>query len=310
MTALVVPDDAAGERADVALARLAAIPRSEARAALQAGDVTLAGRRVRPSARVEAGAVFEGDVPEAEAAAPQPEDLPLEIRYRDPRVLVVSKRAGMVTHPGGGHASGTLVNALLGLGVPLGGADPARPGIVHRLDKETSGLLLVARDDDAHAKLTEALKARAVTRRYIALVRGAIKEDAGTIDAPIGRDPRHRRRMAVLPGGRAAVTHYEVVDRAEAMTLLNVTLETGRTHQIRVHLSHLKHPVMGDPVYGGRSERSRALGLTRPFLHAAGLVFPHPDDGRLVAVSDDLPPDLEAVLRAGGIGWRGGSPQV
>lgn len=301
MTGLEVPEDAAGERADVLLARLAGVPRSAARVALSAGEVTLGGRSVRPSFRVQPGEIFEGEVRSAAAEPLRAEDVPLRLRYRDDRVLVVSKPAGMVTHPGSGHASGTLVNALLGLGVPLGGGDPSRPGIVHRLDKDTSGLVLVARDDDAHAALTAALKERRVTRRYLALVRGTIAEDSGTVEAPIGRDPHHRRRMAVVPGGRAAVTHYEVVARSKRTTLLRVTLETGRTHQIRVHLSHLRHPVMGDPTYGGRSDLARELGLTRPFLHATELAFPHPDDGRRIEVEDDLPGELTAVLGESGI---------
>lgn len=310
MTTFEVPENAAGERADAILARLASVPRARANAALRAGEVTLGGRVARPSSRVAAGDVFRGRIHPAPAEDPRAEDVPLQIRYQDDRVLVVSKPAGMVTHPATGHASGTLVNALLGLGVPLGGADPGRPGIVHRLDKDTSGLLLVARDDDAHAALTAALKDRRVTRRYLALVRGAVAEDAGTVEAPVGRDPHHRRRMAVLAGGRPAVTHYEVAARSARTSLLSVTLETGRTHQIRVHLAHLKHPVVGDATYGGRSDLSRELGLDRPFLHAVELAFPHPGDGHRVRVAEDLPPDLASVLAVLGIEGPEGSPQV
>jgi 23S rRNA pseudouridine1911/1915/1917 synthase len=186
------------------------------------------------------------------------------------------------------------------MGGDLSGAGTERPGIVHRLDKDTSGLLLVARDDAAHAALATALKDRSIGRTYLALVRGAVAEDKGTVDAPIGRHPVNRRRMAVAPGGRSAVTHYEVLGRSESfpVSLLEVTLETGRTHQIRVHLAHLRHPVVGDRTYGGGAELADRLGLSRPFLHACRLRFPHPEDGRQVTVEDPLPRDLARVLKA------------
>ena len=290
-----------GARVDVVLAARGGVGRSLAQRAITSGAVTVGGRTVRPSYRLEASDLVAGEVVEDAKVIPEAEDIPLEIRYSDDRVLVVSKPPGLVTHPAAGHASGTLVNALLGLGEPLSGGDTSRPGIVHRLDKDTSGLLLVAKDDEAHAVLVEHLRARRIERRYLALVRGRPPSPSGTIDAPIGRHPSDRRRMAVVPGGRASVTHYETIGSNDTETLLEVSLETGRTHQIRVHLARLGHPVMGDRTYGGRSERSVALGCRRPFLHACALAFPHPHDGRRIEVEDPLPADLGAVLSAAGI---------
>jgi 23S rRNA pseudouridine1911/1915/1917 synthase len=290
-----------GERVDAFIARGTDLPRARVQAALRAGELTVNGRAVRPSYRLEAGDEIAGDVSTPERSAPQAEDIFVAVRYEDDRVLVVSKPAGMVTHPGHGNPSGTLVNALLARGHSLSQLDPERPGIVHRLDKDTSGLLLVAKDDDAQGSLADAMQQRRIDRRYAALVRGSLGSVTGTIDAPVGRHPVRRQKMAVVPGGRSAVTHYEVLDSNDTEALLELKLETGRTHQIRVHLSHLGHPVLGDPTYGGKSDRSKALGLTRPFLHAWRLAFPHPEDGRLIEVEDPLPPDLEQVLAATGL---------
>jgi len=290
-----------GERVDVVLARRAAVARRLAQAALAAGEVRVGGQTVRPSRRLEPDDVVEGRLEDSRGAPPSPEDIPLDIRYSDERVLVVSKPPGLVTHPAGGHAGGTLVNALLGLGGPLAGLGSARPGIVHRLDKDTSGLLLVARDDAAHEHLTGALGARRIERRYLALVRGVMPARSGTVDAPIGRSPRRRTLMAVVPDGRSAITHYRVLEAAPELALVELTLETGRTHQIRVHLEHLGHPVMGDGTYGGGGDQAKRLGLERPFLHAWRLAFPHPDDFRRIEVADDLPQDLAAVLDRAGL---------
>ena len=290
-----------GERVDVVLARRAEVTRTLAQRALKAGDVLVRGAEVRPSHRLEKGDVVEGTVPEATIAPPTAEDIPLDVRYSDERVMVVSKPAGLVTHPAQGHDRGTLVNALLGLGGPLAGAGSTRPGIVHRLDKDTSGLLLVAKDDDAQAFLVEALRRREVERAYLALVRSPMPAPTGTVDAPIGRHPSKRWIMAVEPGGRPSITHYRVLADTDEVSFLEVTLETGRTHQIRVHLAHLARPVLGDGPYGGRSELSARLGLHRPFLHAARLAFPHPDDRRRVEVIDDLAADLKEVLERAGI---------
>ena len=293
--------DDAGARIDVALARTAGITRVLAQKALRSGSVTVDGSPVRASHRLEGGEVVAGEVPDPEFGPPAPEDIPLDTRYSDERLLVVSKPAGLVTHPARGHEAGTLVNALLGLGGSLSGKGSARPGIVHRLDKDTSGLLLVARDDDAHRFLVEALQERRIERFYLALVRGALPSPRGTVEAPVGRNPANRRAMAVVAEGRPAVTHYREVASTGDATLLEIKLETGRTHQIRVHLSHIGHPVLGDRPYGGVSDLSRRIGLHRPFLHAWKLAFPHPDDGRRIDVVDPLPEELAAALDAAGL---------
>lgn len=297
----VIGDDETGQRIDVVLARHAECTRVLAQRGLHSGSVRVNGEVVRPSHRVEAGEIVEGELPDDALPEPIGEDIPIEIRYEDDRLLAVSKPPGLVTHPARGHEGGTLVNALLGRGATLSGRGSTRPGIVHRLDKDTSGLLLVAKDDAAAAALVDALRARRVTRRYLALVRGIPSAPTGTIDAPLARHPWRRRLMAVVPGGRGAVTHYRILGTGDKVALLEVTLETGRTHQIRVHLSHLGHPVLGDGTYGGGGDAARALGLTRPFLHAAFLAFPHPDDDRVVEVSDPLPADLRSALAATGI---------
>ena len=280
------------------LARRAGVSRSVAADAVAAGDVKAAGRAVRPGHRLAAGETVEGTVIPPRKERPRAEDIALDVRYSDDRVIVVSKPAGLVSHPAGGHESGTLVNALLGLGLSLSGEGSSRPGIVHRLDKDTSGLILIARDDDAHAALSAALKARRVERTYLALVRGRPPAASGTIEAPIARHPKRRTAMAVVPEGRAATSHYKVLERTQSVSLLEVKLETGRTHQIRVHLSFIGHPVLGDGTYGGVSELSRSLGLSRPFLHAWRLSFPHPGSGATVEVGDELPDDLRSALDA------------
>ncbi|MDQ3646697.1 MAG: RluA family pseudouridine synthase [Actinomycetota bacterium] len=297
----VVEAAEAGERADVVVTRRAGVPRSSAQAALRSGEVTVNAATVRPSHRLAAGDIVVGDVAEPITGGPQGEDIEVDVRYEDERVLVVSKPAGLVTHPSGGHPDGTLVNALIGRGGSLAAAGSQRPGLVHRLDRDTSGLLLVAKDDEALAFLTDALARRAVGRRYLALVRGAMSSGSGTIEAPVGRHPARPRLMAVVGGGRPAVTHFSTLAQTASVALLDVTLETGRTHQIRVHLSHVGHPIVGDRTYGGGGELASALGLARPFLHAAGLTFPHPGGTGPVEVHDPLPPDLIAAMAAAGI---------
>jgi 23S rRNA pseudouridine1911/1915/1917 synthase len=221
--------------------------------------------------------------------------------YQDSDVLIVNKPAGLVTHPSPGHAGGTLVNALLALdqadGAGLGTiAGVQRPGIVHRLDRDTSGLLMVARNDAAQASLQAQLKARRVHKRYLALVHGAVAAQVGRIEAPIGRDPRHRTRMAVVHGGREAITGYRVRERFGAWTLLELELVTGRTHQIRVHLASIGHPVAGDPVYATGAARRGPDGLDRLFLHAWRLELVSPSRGDLIRAEASLPVDLETVL--------------
>ena len=218
---------------------------------------------------------------------------------------MVAKPAGLVVHPAPGHPAGTLVNALLGRAGSLsaaGGAD--RPGIVHRLDRDTSGLLVVAKDDATHLALVRELAAHRIERGYLALAQGHLAAEAGTVDAPIGRHPRDRKRMAVVAGGRRAVTHWRVRERLPAADLVEVSLETGRTHQIRVHLAHLRHPVVGDLTYRADPRLAARLGLDRPFLHAWRLALDHPADGRRIELVEPLPDDLEAALerlRAGAV---------
>jgi 23S rRNA pseudouridine1911/1915/1917 synthase len=210
--------------------------------------------------------------------------------FEDEHVVVVDKPAGLVVHPGAGSGAGTMVHGLLASHPDIAGVggDEVRPGIVHRLDAGTSGLLVVARTEAAHADLVAQLAARSVERRYRALVHGTVAAPAGLVDGPLGRDPRDPTRFAVVVGGKEARTRYEVLERRAATTLLACRLETGRTHQIRVHLAAIGHPVVGDPVYGGRHE----LGLTRPYLHAFRLGFNHPATGERVAFESPLPPDL------------------
>lgn len=289
----VIGEDETGERIDVVVARHAGSTRVLAQRGLRSGTVRVGGEVVRPSHRVEAGEIVDGELPEDGLPEPVGEDIPIEIRYEDDRLLAVSKPPGLVTHPARGHEGGTLVNALLGRGATLSGRGSTRPGIVHRLDKDTSGLLLVAKDDAAAAALVDALRARRVTRRYLALVRGIPSAPTGTIDAPLARHPWRRRLMAVVPGGRGAVTHYRILGTGDKVALLEVTLETGRTHQIRVHLAAIGHPVVGDARYGGSRP---VLALERPFLHAFHLAFDHPGTGQRVTFDSPLASDLAAFL--------------
>ena len=294
-------EEEVGERLDVILAARGAVTRTLAQRAIKNGLVTLNGDRARPSHRLEPADVVEGELPETIVTAPEAEDIPVDVRYSDDHLLVISKPAGLVTHPARGHETGTLVNALLSLGGTLSQENSIRPGIVHRLDKDTSGLLLIAKDDTTQEALVEAIRRREVERRYLALVRGVPPAATGTIEAPVGRHPTKRRLMAVVAGGKPSVTHYSLLDSADERALLDVTLGTGRTHQIRVHLAHLGHPVLGDRVYGGYSERTKALGLERPFLHAWRLAFTHPTTGDPIQVEDPLPADLRRSLEAAGL---------
>ena len=270
------------------------------------------GRPARASLRLHQGDSVAVDLPELPPPSTiEAESLPLAVVFEDDHLLVIDTPAGLVVHPGAGVRSGTLVNALLHR-VPsirsVGGAD--RPGIVHRLDKDTSGLLVVARSQRVHRDLVEMLRRREVKRVYLALVWGDPKRDSGEISAPLGRDPRQRQRMAVVTrGGRPAITHWRVLERFGPATLLQVRLETGRTHQIRVHLAHVRNPVVGDPTYGGRpkkqlslDDRQRSLAvdllrcLPRQALHAAELAFTHPVTGEELTFTSPLPGDFESAL--------------
>ena len=294
-------EEEVGERLDVVLAARGEVTRTLAQRAIKNGLVTLNGGQARPSHRLELSDLVEGELPETIVAAPAAEDIPVDVRYSDDHLLVISKPAGLVTHPARGHETGTLVNALLALGGTLSQQNSIRPGIVHRLDKDTSGLLLIAKDDATQEALVEAIRRREVERRYLALVRGVPPAATGTIEAPVGRHPTKRRLMAVVAGGKPSVTHYSLLQAAEERALLDVTLGTGRTHQIRVHLAHLGHPVLGDRVYGGYSERTKALGLDRPFLHAWRLAFTHPTTNEPIQIEDPLPPDLQRPLEIAGL---------
>ncbi|HET7489113.1 MAG TPA: RluA family pseudouridine synthase [Acidimicrobiales bacterium] len=296
----LVPAALAGERVDRVVALLTGLPRSDVAALVDAGGVRIGGRAVGArSRRVAAGDDLEVDVPAArEQAGPAAEAaVEVAVAYADDDVVVVDKAAGVVVHPGAGHAAGTLVAGLLARFPDLAGVgQPDRPGIVHRLDKGTSGLLVVARTAEAYRSLTAQLKARTVGRRYLTLVWGTVEAPAGVVDAPVGRAETDPTRMAVTARGRQARTRYEVVERfglPAPATLLRCQLETGRTHQIRVHLAAIGHPLLGDGRYGG--DRSARLA-PRPFLHAAHLAFDHPRSGERLAFDSPLPDDLAAVL--------------
>jgi 23S rRNA pseudouridine1911/1915/1917 synthase len=294
---LVVPEALAGERVDRAVALLTGWTRSEVQGLVQAGAVLVGGAVVAKSRRLEAGEVIELAGAPAEVGLPEADaSIEVVVRHEDPNLAVVVKPAGLVVHPGAGHAAGTLVNALLARYPEIAAVgDPTRPGIVHRLDRDTSGLMVVARTPRAYEGLVAMLAAHDVERRYEALAWGHFDARRGVIDAPIGRSVRHPTRMSVREGGRDARTNYEVRTefRDPEVSVVDCRLETGRTHQIRVHLQAVGHPVVGDPVYGGAR---RALPLDRPFLHAGGLAFVHPVTGRQVAVAEPLPPELAAVL--------------
>ena len=293
MTRLHVPDTAAGERLDRFLAALPEIgSRAVAERLLGASGVLVDGRARLKSYKLEGGEELEFEPPPAPTSALEPQAMDLEIPYEDEHLLVVDKPAGLVVHPAPGHSSGTLVHGLLAHDVE-GGDEPERPGIVHRLDRDTSGLLVVARSPEAHRRLQEMVKAREVTREYLALVVGRPRSQRGTIEAPIGRDRHDGQRHSLdteMP--RDAVTHFEVEELLPRHALLRVTLETGRTHQIRVHLAAIDLLVAGDPVYGRPGE----VGLERQFLHAARLAFTHPITGATVDLSSPLPADLAAAL--------------
>ena len=306
---LVVDEAGAGRRLDAWLAgAVAELSRARIQALIEEGHVTVGARRARPSVRLRAGQQIVLEVPPPVRAEPEPEDIPLTVIYQDEDLLVIDRPAGLVVHPGPGTPRGTLVNALLGQVRDLSGVGGVlRPGIVHRLDKGTSGLLLVAKNDTAHRDLALQFAGRTVEKEYLALVLGVPRTREGKVDAPIGRDPRDRKRMSVVATrGREARSTWRLLEAFDGAALLRVRIHTGRTHQIRVHLASLGHPVAGDATYGGtrtpssRSAAARAalLGLTRPALHAAHLVFRHPRSGERLAFESPLPPDLDLTLAA------------
>lgn len=294
---ITVTDDA-GARLDLIVARHGSLSRTQAATLIATGHVQVNGAREKASYRAEAGDTVQVVVPPPPGREIVPEQIPLEIVYEDEHLLVVDKAAGMVVHPAPGNWSGTLVNALMGRGEPLaegGGED--RAGLVHRLDKDTSGLLVVAKTDASHRILSTALAARQVTRRYVAVCWGHLAGDTLTVDKPIARDPRDRTRMAIVPTGKAARTDFVRLARFDSVDLLRAHLHSGRTHQIRIHLSSVGHPVIGDDTYGGGGGRKlAALPPRRHFLHAAWLRFKHPVSGQVIDLRSPLPDDLRRSL--------------
>ncbi|HXJ11558.1 MAG TPA: RluA family pseudouridine synthase [Candidatus Limnocylindrales bacterium] len=303
----VVPPEEAGLRLDrFVSSHSAELSRTRVQELIAAGLVLLNGKLAKDSHKVRAADVVEVTPTPRPAMKAEAEQIPLDILYEDEDLIAVNKAAGMTVHAGAGNSRGTLVNALLGRGQTLSqGGDPLRPGIVHRIDKETSGILLVAKNDFAHAKLAESFRERTIQKTYIALVQGLLAEERGRIELPIARDPVRRNRMtakraASLPNARAARTDWRVLARIDAATLVEVQLHTGRTHQIRVHFSALRHPVVGDTLYGAsgqlRVRDSSLPALGRNFLHAARLVFQQPRTSRTIQLTAPLPAELHTYL--------------
>ena len=297
------PEDA-GSRLDAFLAlNLEGKTRSAVQKLMDQGKVLVNGKTGRKNDKVKPGDSIQVEIPEPEPLELLPQDIPLDIVYEDEHLLVVNKPKGMVVHPAPGNPDGTLVNALLyHCGESLSGINGViRPGIVHRIDKDTSGLLMVAKNDLAHQSLAAQIAAHTFTRMYNTVVYGNLKTDEGTISAPIARHPTDRKKMAVVPGGREAVTHYQALERLPGFTLVECRLETGRTHQIRVHMAHIGHPVAGDPVYG---PKKCITSLNGQCLHARLLGFVHPATGEYMEFDSGLPPYftdfLEKLRRKGG----------
>lgn len=287
--------DRPGERADQLLARvLDGLTRSAAQKLLDDGRVTANGKALKKNARPDEGTVLTVDIPDPEPVDIVPQNIPLDVVYEDEDVVVVNKPVGLVVHPAPGHPDGTLVNALLWhCGDSLSGINgEKRPGIVHRIDRDTSGLIIAAKNDAAHLALAAQLEDHSLARVYECIVQGKLREDEGTIDAPIARHPVERKKMAVMQGGKRAVTHYSVLGRYDGYTYTQCRLETGRTHQIRVHMAHIGHPLLGDTVYGGRAVKL----LAGQCLHARKLTFIHPRTGEPMTVECPLPDWFTAVL--------------
>lgn len=294
---MVLKAELPGERLDAFLARTGEdLSRSAAQKLIEEGQVLLNGKPGKKNDRLNEGDRVEYTIPEPKRVDIAPTQMPLEIVYEDEDVLVINKPKGLVVHPAAGHSDDTLVNGLLyAMGDSLSGINgELRPGIVHRIDKDTSGLLAVAKNDYAHTMLASQLKDHTMARTYEAIVCGNLKEDSGTIDAPIGRHPSDRKKMCVTQrNSRDAVTHWEVIRRYRGYTHIRCKLETGRTHQIRVHMAYIGHPILGDTVYG---HKRKELGQDSQCLHAGALCFRHPRDGRPVMVFAELPPYFREVL--------------
>ena len=282
-----------GIRLDKALADLTELSRSQANEAIKNGNILVNGKAVKAKYGVKEGDLVTYDLPEPEVLEYEAEDIPLDIVYEDDDVAVVNKPQGMVVHPSVGHTSGTLVNALMYHIHDLSSINGVvRPGIVHRIDKDTSGLLMIAKNDRAHQALAEELKDKKSLRKYLAIVHGNISNDRGVIEAPIGRSEKDRKKQAVMAKGKPAVTHFKVLERFGNYTLVELTLETGRTHQIRVHMAYIGHPVAGDPLYGPR----KTLKGNGQFLHAQTLGFTHPTTGESLRFSVEPPAIFQETL--------------
>lgn len=293
MDEIVIIADTAESRLDKFISENSDISRSYAAKLAEDGCVTINGKPAQKKTKVGKGDEIVILLPEPQEIEAKPEDIPIDIVYEDDSVIVVNKPRGMVVHPAAGNTSGTLVNGLL-YHCSLSSINGAvRPGIVHRIDKDTSGLLVVAKTNEAHEALSKQLKERKALRKYNCIVNGNIKEDSGTVDKPIGRHPTDRKRMAVIEGGREAVTHFKVLERFGQFTLLECTLETGRTHQIRVHMASLGHNIVGDPVYGIKKDREKGKGQ---MLHAKTIGFTHPKTGELMEFTSELPEEFTAIL--------------
>ena len=289
-------EESLGERIDKFISDNSDISRSYASKLCALGLVTRAGKSVSKSCRIDGAEEIEIVLPDEKELSAEPEDIPLDIVYEDSDVIVVNKPQGMCVHPAPGNESGTLVNALMyrckgGLSAING---VVRPGIVHRIDKDTSGLIVAAKNNDAHLALSAQLKERKAMRKYVALVNGNIKEDEGTINKPIARCPSDRKKMAVVQGGREAVTHFKVLERFGAYTLVECTLETGRTHQIRVHMASIGHSIVGDSVYGIKKEK---FNLNGQLLHAKTIGFTHPTTGDIMEFTSEIPEYFENILK-------------
>ncbi len=290
-------EESKNQRLDAFLASsLDGLTRSQATRLIESGEVAVNGRAVSKSYKLAGGEDIAVTLPEPEPVEAVPQDIPLDVVYEDADVIVVNKPSGMVVHPAPGHPDGTLVNALLyhcaGTLSGVGGA--LRPGIVHRIDRDTSGLIIAAKNDAAHQYLSAQLADHTLARTYECIVVGSLREDRGTVDAPIARHPTDRKRMAVVAGGREAVTHWEVIARYPGYTHVRCRLETGRTHQIRVHMAYIGHPILGDTVYGAKKE---VPGLTGQCLHAVGLRFLHPRTHEVVELSCPLPEEFTRMLQ-------------
>ena len=292
---IVVTD--AGKRLDKLISeQLPELTRSAVQHLMQDGCVTIAGKPVKKNTKASAGDVITVELPEPREVEIEPENIPLDIVYEDGDIIVVNKSKGMVVHPAPGNWRGTLVNALMyHCGDSLSGINgEIRPGIVHRIDKDTSGLLVVAKNDRAHQSLAEQIKVHSAGRRYFAVVYGTPREQKGTVNAPIARHPVDRKKMAVLAGGREAITHYEVLEQYAGYSYLTFLLETGRTHQIRVHMAHIGHPIIGDPLYGPAKDKWKLQGQC---LHAGELTLTHPATGERMTFQAPLPAYFTTVLQ-------------